>query len=335
MNENQQDFDDSNRIQYRSSSTRKQLSTSTTQGGDTDLVTKTIPRLTKEYRQLIKNPVDGIIARPAKSNLLNWYFVIDGPDHQCVKDGKYFGRLVFPIDYPFSPPSVFMDTPSHLFSMNEHVCMTNTAYHSESWTPQWSIGSLLTSLRMFFIARFNERVLMMNSRSEQQREEAIVQQYTNSTLYTTYRLLEFRTIFPDIAAQFKYQLQQKAYDHFQTNPTQLPPTIKLPLPRPTPPETPTQQATLSIPTVPQSTIQSETGHRAFSATSSRTETPTTLSALEDFSDAEKIYIKYLLDQLPYHAKHQLWYLEGNWFKVFLFLGLLIIIAFLSLIGFWD
>lgn len=62
-------------------------------------------RLQIEYRNLKKNPIPYLTAQPLANNILEWRFVIRGPSETPYEDGIYQGKIVFPIDYPFKPPS--------------------------------------------------------------------------------------------------------------------------------------------------------------------------------------------------------------------------------------
>ncbi|KAG6488131.1 hypothetical protein ZIOFF_056889 [Zingiber officinale] len=141
-----------------------------------------VKRLLKEYRAICKEPPPQIAARPSPSDMLDWYFVIEGSDgtpyagclfhlqvdgsvqeeqpldcptrpglskmpsrHRerrgtpppvpkalrgafgdasqdrrniAMLGGYYYGKLKFPPDYPFKPPSIRMITPNGRFSPN-------------------------------------------------------------------------------------------------------------------------------------------------------------------------------------------------------------------------
>ena len=45
------------------------------------------------------------------SNILEWHFVITGPEDSPFENGQYHGKLVFPSEYPYKPPAIMMFTP--------------------------------------------------------------------------------------------------------------------------------------------------------------------------------------------------------------------------------
>lgn len=96
-----------------------------------------ISRLKLDYMRLKKDPVPYIEAEPVPSNILEWYFyrftsawhslrnltthfkllvrryyVVRGPENTPYEGGYYLGRLVFPKQFPFKPPSIYMLTPN-------------------------------------------------------------------------------------------------------------------------------------------------------------------------------------------------------------------------------
>lgn len=106
-------------------------------------------RLRKEYRTLSREPPPHITARPVPSNILRWLFVIEGPPGTPYAGGIYVGRLEFPKDYPFHPPTLYMHTPSGRFETGVSVCMSMTSAHVESWNPIWGLSTILSGFLSF------------------------------------------------------------------------------------------------------------------------------------------------------------------------------------------
>lgn len=106
-------------------------------------------RLRKEYRTLSREPPPHVTARPVPSNMLRWLFVIEGPPGTPYAGGIYVGRLEFPKDYPFHPPTLYMHTPSGRFETGVSVCMSMTSAHVESWNPIWGLSTILSGFLSF------------------------------------------------------------------------------------------------------------------------------------------------------------------------------------------
>ncbi|GAN10580.1 conserved hypothetical protein [Mucor ambiguus] len=108
-------------------------------------------RLTKEYMAIQKNPPPYITAKPLESNILDWHYVITGPPDTPYEGGEYYGRITFPAEYPFKPPSIRMITPSGRFQPDTRLCLSMSDFHPSSWNPSWSISTILNGLLSFMV----------------------------------------------------------------------------------------------------------------------------------------------------------------------------------------
>ncbi|GAA5803600.1 ubiquitin-conjugating enzyme E2 6 [Helicostylum pulchrum] len=108
-------------------------------------------RLTKEYMALQKNPPPFITAKPLESNILDWHYVIQGPPETPYEGGEYYGRITFPAEYPFKPPTIRMSTPSGRFQPDTRLCLTMSDFHPSSWNPSWSVSTILNGLLSFMV----------------------------------------------------------------------------------------------------------------------------------------------------------------------------------------
>ncbi|CAI5514408.1 unnamed protein product [Closterium sp. Naga37s-1] len=81
--------------------------------------------------------------------MLDWHFVLEGSPGTPYENGWYHGRLRFPADYPFKPPSIMMLTPNGRFATSTRICMSMSDFHPETWNPMWSVASILTGLLSF------------------------------------------------------------------------------------------------------------------------------------------------------------------------------------------
>ncbi|KAI0982470.1 hypothetical protein GJ496_008516 [Pomphorhynchus laevis] len=85
-------------------------------------------------------------AQPIENNLFEWHFTIRGQSDTEFENGIYHGRLLFPSNYPLSPPEIFMLTPSGVFETDKKICLSMSSYHPETWLPSWSIRTGLLAL---------------------------------------------------------------------------------------------------------------------------------------------------------------------------------------------
>lgn len=87
---------------------------------------------------------------PIEDNFLEWHFTLHGAEESDFSKGFYHGRLQFPTDYPFSPPSLMFITPNGRFQLNTKVCLSVTGFHPEQWQPAWGVRTMLIAIRDHF-----------------------------------------------------------------------------------------------------------------------------------------------------------------------------------------
>lgn len=79
------------------------------------------------------------------------HYVITGPPDTPYEGGEYYGRITFPAEYPFKPPSIRMITPSGRFQPDTRLCLSMSDFHPSSWNPSWSISTILNGLLSFMV----------------------------------------------------------------------------------------------------------------------------------------------------------------------------------------
>jgi len=108
---------------------------------------------------------------PYGKNLLRWHFSVLGPANSSYENGVYHGRVLLPKDYPGSPPRVQMLTPSGRFVCGADICLSASNYHPETWSPRWTVISLVNALRLHMLTTANE-IGGVNASEERRREYA-------------------------------------------------------------------------------------------------------------------------------------------------------------------
>jgi ubiquitin-conjugating enzyme E2 Z len=120
------------------------------------IVTKeTISRLTKDIREIIKNPLinHGIYYKHSEEDILKGSAMIVGPEGTPYFGGFYFFTFDFPCDYPHSPPLVTYCTNGDNIRFNPNlykdgkVCISllNT-WRGEQWTSCQTLATVLLNL---------------------------------------------------------------------------------------------------------------------------------------------------------------------------------------------
>jgi len=93
---------------------------------------------------------------PITTNLRQWHFSFKGAGDGSYSKGVYHGQILLPKDYPMSPPSIQIWTPSGRFVPFTDICLSASNYHPESWTPRWSIHGIVNALRLHMLNAPNE-----------------------------------------------------------------------------------------------------------------------------------------------------------------------------------
>lgn len=71
-----------------------------------------VKRLMNEYKQLLRDPPDGISAGPTnEDDFFTWDCLIEGPADTPYDGGLFPATLKFPPDYPLSPPVMKFTCP--------------------------------------------------------------------------------------------------------------------------------------------------------------------------------------------------------------------------------
>ena len=110
-----------------------------------------IIRLQREYKSFKQNPPSNIDAEPDPQNILEWHYILHGPEDTPYHSGIYHGKLIFPIEYPHKPPSILMFTPNGRFQTHTRICTSMSDFHPETWIPTWSVSTILTGLLSFML----------------------------------------------------------------------------------------------------------------------------------------------------------------------------------------
>eukprot|EP00744_Colponema_vietnamica_P005329 GILI01007813.1.p1 GENE.GILI01007813.1~~GILI01007813.1.p1 ORF type:complete len:217 (+),score=47.37 GILI01007813.1:268-918(+) len=159
-------------------------------------------RLKKEVALLERDPVPYILARPNPVNILEWHYVIwhlpDGP----YEGGVYHGKLKFPVEFPYRPPSIMMLTPSGRFETNSRLCLSISDFHPETWNPLWTVGSILQGLLSFMQDTVRTTGSVESSLSEKRR-------LARSSMAFNMKDALFVSLFPEVVEEYQQQLSSR------------------------------------------------------------------------------------------------------------------------------
>ena len=57
--------------------------------------------------------------------------MIEGAQGTDYQGGLYWGKITFPGQYPYKPPSLVLLTPNGRFATNTQLCLSMTSFHPE------------------------------------------------------------------------------------------------------------------------------------------------------------------------------------------------------------
>lgn len=129
-------------------------------------------RLLGEIKLLKKDPHKFIDVAPDENDILKWYFLIKGPEFSDYAGGYYIGTIIHNPEYPIKAPDFMLLTPSGRFNINKKVCLSNTGYHDDEWSPMWNIHSILTGLLSIMLEDKETGVAHIFESKESRKEKA-------------------------------------------------------------------------------------------------------------------------------------------------------------------
>jgi len=160
-------------------------------------------RLRQDYMRIKKDPVPYIIgAEPLPSNILEWHYVIKGPENSLYEGGYYHGKLVFPKDFPFKPPKIMMMTPNGRFKTHTRLCLSISDFHPDTWNPAWSVSTILTGLLSFML----EKAPTLGSIETTDYQK---KQFALNSLEYNLKDKTFTELFPDICKEIEELLDNQ------------------------------------------------------------------------------------------------------------------------------
>lgn len=114
--------------------------------------TITMKRLQNELKLLTREPMEYIETYPDENNMFLWYFLVRGPEKSDYEGGCYIGKIMLSAGYPKTPVDFMMLTPNGRFAINSKICLTNSGYHADQWTPMWNMRVILLAFLSIMLA---------------------------------------------------------------------------------------------------------------------------------------------------------------------------------------
>ncbi|CAG9117026.1 hypothetical protein JYU34_015797 [Plutella xylostella] len=159
-------------------------------------------RLKQDYLRLKNDPVPYVTAEPVPSNILEWHYVVKGPEKSPYEGGYYHGKIMFPREFPFKPPTIYMITPNGRFRTNTRLCLSITDFHPDTWNPAWSVSTILTGLLSFML----EKTPTMGSIESSDYQKRCL---AAESLEVNIKNKMFVELFPDYVEEIEQQLKER------------------------------------------------------------------------------------------------------------------------------
>ncbi|XP_014664939.1 PREDICTED: ubiquitin-conjugating enzyme E2 J2-like [Priapulus caudatus] len=169
-------------------------------------------RLKQDYLRIMRDPVPYVTALPLPSNILEWRYIVFGPENTPYEGGIYHGKLVFPSEFPFKPPSIYMITPNGRFKTNTRLCLSISDFHPDTWNPAWSVSTILTGLLSFMVE--TSQTLGSIETSEYEKRRLAAHSGTFNLKDKVFTEL-FQEIAEEIRGKIEKQREQEAIDQQQ------------------------------------------------------------------------------------------------------------------------
>ncbi|EDV48713.1 ubiquitin-conjugating enzyme E2 J2 [Drosophila erecta] len=159
-----------------------------------------VSRMKQDYMRLKRDPLPYITAEPLPNNILEWHYCVKGPEDSPYYGGYYHGTLLFPREFPFKPPSIYMLTPNGRFKTNTRLCLSISDFHPDTWNPTWCVGTILTGLLSFMLESTPTLGSIVSSNYDKQ-------MFAQKSLAFNLRNTNFCELFPEIVDEIKQRLQ--------------------------------------------------------------------------------------------------------------------------------
>ena len=118
--------------------------------------TNSAKRLMRDLRELDEQtvPLVGISARPLSSSMYTWHGNLRGPEGTPFEGGVFHFEMVFPTNYPVSPPTLKLFTPiPHPNVFAQSICLDildlSQKQLYQGWTSAYTVETVLIQLQSF------------------------------------------------------------------------------------------------------------------------------------------------------------------------------------------
>jgi ubiquitin-conjugating enzyme E2 D len=102
-------------------------------------------RLSKEYTQILKNPLENCTLTPSENNIHIWYCTLIGPSDTPYENGRFELSISFTREYPHTPPNIYFKTCIYHPNISQAggICLDIL---KDKWSPILTISKVMLSI---------------------------------------------------------------------------------------------------------------------------------------------------------------------------------------------
>lgn len=136
-------------------------------------------RVNKEHRELMDNPPPNVRIAVDPNNILNWYCMFYDLTDPHYREGEYIFNIKLSARYPFEPPDFIFLTPNGRFELHKKLCFSNSSHHKETWSPIWTIRTILLGFLSFFLESASKGIGHLSVTADVKRDFALASRAHN------------------------------------------------------------------------------------------------------------------------------------------------------------
>jgi ubiquitin-protein ligase len=147
-------------------------------------------RVQKEYENLMANKIPHVHVAKDENNHLDWYCMLYDLDEPYT-GGEFIFKIQLSPRYPLSPPDFYFLTPNGRFELNKKLCFSNSSHHGETWSPIWTIRTIVLGFLSFFLEESSRGLGHLTTTKEvKQTFSAASKQHNEANLATVVRMIQ-------------------------------------------------------------------------------------------------------------------------------------------------